>query len=547
MAAFKEHIERGNQLFSKRGSLMTLWQEIEDNFYPEREGFTVSKYLGEEFAAHLNSSYPLLMRRELGNSFSGMLRPRNLEWFMTSVEDEKRLTTEGRRWLEWAQKRQRRVMYQRDSGFVRATREGDHDFAAFGQCVISHEVDWSGRVPRLLYRNWHIRDVAWAERYDGNIGEVHRNWKPTILDLKKKFGGNIHNSLKNKTGKDLHREIKCREVVIPAEEYDGEKHERQPMQPFVRLIIDIENEFLMEAKGQWTLGYTIPRWQTVSGSQYAYSPATVAGLPDARLIQAVTLTLLEAGEMAVRPAMLAVQEAIRSDYNLYPGGITFADADYDERLGDVFRPIAQDKSGLPWGMEFAQDIRGMLATAFFLNKLTLPPAGAKEMTAFETSKRIEEYIREALPLFEPMENDYNGQMCEDTFEIMMRAGWFGAPSTVPKELLGQDVKFLFESPLHDAIERQKGAHFLEAKELLEHAIAMDPTAIVDLDVRTAYRDALHGVSTPSTWLIDQDTANKKAAEMVAQQVEMMNLSRAGNAGVAMQEVGAGAEAIGAEA
>jgi hypothetical protein len=54
----------------------------------------------------------------------------------------------------------------------------------------------------------------------------------------------------------------------------------------------------------WSLIYVIPRWQTVSGSQYAYSPATVAALPDARLIQAMTLTFFEAGEKATNPPMV---------------------------------------------------------------------------------------------------------------------------------------------------------------------------------------------------------------------------------------------------
>jgi hypothetical protein len=55
---------------------------------------------------------------------------------------------------------------------------------------------------------------------------------------------------------------------------------------------------LIHAMPVWTGFYRIPRWQTVSGSQYSYSPATVAALPDARLIQAMTFTLLEAGEKA---------------------------------------------------------------------------------------------------------------------------------------------------------------------------------------------------------------------------------------------------------
>ena len=50
-----------NDLFS-RGSLLSLWQNIADNFYPERAEFTLSRTLGEEFADHLSTSYPVLAR-----------------------------------------------------------------------------------------------------------------------------------------------------------------------------------------------------------------------------------------------------------------------------------------------------------------------------------------------------------------------------------------------------------------------------------------------------------------------------------------------------
>lgn len=533
----KTLIDRAEHYFGKRSSVLSLWQEISEQFYPERAQFTRTHYMGEEFAANLNTSYPLIVRRELGNSFSAMLRPRDQNWFEITVEHPERLDQAGKQWLEWASGVQRRAMYDRLTQFVRATKEADNDFAAFGQCVISREIDM--REQTLLYRCWHLRDVCWIERYNGTIGEVYRRWKPTARELNKLFPKTVHENVTKALEKEPHREFNCLHVVIPSEDYDNPKLKRYP---WVSIYIDVDNKTLLQETGSWSRIYTIPRWQTVSGSPYAYSPATVAGLPDARLIQAMTLTLLEAGEMAVRPAMIATKEAIRSDIAIYPAGITWVDAEYDEKMGEVLRPITQDLRGMPIGRDMQADAREMLAQAFYLNKLSLPPPD-REMTAYETGQRIQEYIRQALPLFEPMETEYNTALCDDTFEALLRTGAFGSPQDLPDSLRGADIRFQFESPLHQAIERQKGQQFLESKQLIDQAVTLDPVAGQLIDVQTALRDALNGVGVPAAWIRTEDQmqqiSDQHAAEQQAQTV-MQNMQQAGQAA---QALGAAQESL----
>lgn len=48
--------ELAGNLFDKRGPLMSLWQEIAEQFYPERADFTTTRSVGEDYAAHLSSS-----------------------------------------------------------------------------------------------------------------------------------------------------------------------------------------------------------------------------------------------------------------------------------------------------------------------------------------------------------------------------------------------------------------------------------------------------------------------------------------------------------
>lgn len=513
-------IERGMGLFSDRKAITTLWQEIAENFYPQRADFTIKRYIGEEFAEHLYSSYPLMVHRDLANSFAAMLRPRAKEWFDISVEeDESDLSHAAKMWLQWATKRMRLTMYDRRAQFIRATSEGDADFAAFGQCCISREINWWAEVPHLLYRNWHLRDVAWAEQADGTIGEIYVKWKPSIKVLKQ-MQMNLHREVEKKEIKDNLSTVDCMRLCVSTDVYEGQSGQGKGFK-YMDVYLDVQNMHIMKEFGTMSHGFTLPRWQTVSGSQYAYSPATVAGLPDARLLQAMSLTLLEAGEMSVRPPMIATQDAVRGDIQLYSGGITWADSEYDGRKMDVLRPLNQDRKGLPQGFEQRDNQMMMIAEAFYINKLTLPPPTG-DMTAFEVGQRVEEYVRAALPLFEPMEHEYNGQLCEDTFDALLRAGTFGSVQDMPPDLQGRNVQFRFISPLHDAIERKEASTFMESSELLRTALEMDPNSMTLLDVSSSLRSALEGIGVQHKHIRTEkqvDSINKANAEMARLQEE----------------------------
>jgi hypothetical protein len=436
----------------------------------------------------------------------------------------------ARAWLEWASGVQRRAMYDRASRFTRAAKESDHDVAAFGQSVKTVELNRAGNG--LLYRCWHLRDVAWAENAEGEIDTVHRKWRPSVAALVQTYGERVHSKVTDRMvgpNKAPHAEIDCRHIVMPAELYDGAFPGKGQV-PWVEIVIDVENRHLIEVTGLATRKYIIPRWQTVSGSPYSFSPATVCALPDARLLQAMTRCLLEAGEKFTNPPMLAVQEAIRSDISIYAGGITWVDAEYDERLGEVLRPLSQDRGGMPIGFEMRGDVMRMIQEAFFISKLTLPQRGP-EMTAYEVGQRVQDYIRQAAPLFEPLEDEDNAATCEATFELLLRHGAFGPPDSMPQSLRGADIEFRFQSPLHDAIERQKGQKFIEARTLLAETAQLDPSVAGQIDVATAMRDVLGAIGVPALWLRSEEEA-AELAQAQQQEAETAKL---------LEGLGAGAE------
>lgn len=489
----EELVALANDMFKGQWPLLSLWQTIADHFFPERADFTFVRNVGIELSDTLVDSYPILVRRDLGNSFHAMLRQG--DWFKMSVVDKPDYM--GQAWLDFATKRQKEFIENRKSGFVKSTKQGDHDYAAFGQCVLS--VEMNRRHDGLLFRNWHLRDCAWSDDEAGNVDMLARKWEPSVRDLHRWFKEeNLHTNVREKLKDKPNEKVSVYHLAIPVDMYGEEEWESRGFS-YVSVFVDIKNNHVIEDIPQRHFMYIVPRFQTISGSPYAYSPATVVGLPDARTLQAMTHTLLEAGERYARPPLIGTQKVVRGDVDLQADGITWVDKDYDEKMGAALRPLAQDRGGFPIGLELRNDMMEVLRSAFYLNKLSLPETN-KEMTAYEIQERMKQFRRENLPLFAPLESEYNGRICETAFDVMMQHGLFGSPADIPQSLRSKEVQFKFVSPLSESEEEEKVNRLKVISSLLADVYEYDNAVLQNLDFDTAFRDAVAGTKAPTTWL-----------------------------------------------
>lgn len=513
----KELMKRGNKLFEQKAPFDSLCQEIASNFYAARADFTTQINLGDEFASHQVDSYPELVRRDLANAFASMLRPSNQQWFEAHVDDELEQNREVRAYLEYMTKVTSRILYDPASNMRRTAAEADNDLAAFGNAVFSI-VDNKNR-DGIVMRPWHLRDCAWAEDEIGNVSAMHRKQKITLTNLARQFGASkVPMKWRNKLDKDPLCEVTIRHCAIEKNNYEpyGSKKTFGGT-PFVSVWYTEDGDLLGEMP-EPLMPYVVPRWAKVSTSQYAFSPATIIALPNARLIQRMMLTLIEAAEKTVDPPLVATHEAIKSEVDLSAGGITWVDREYDERLGEAIRPLNLGRNvGL--GVDILERQRQMLAEAFYLSKINLPQS--REKTAYETARLVEEYVRNALPLFEPLEDEYNSTLLDAVMSRALRLGAYGPPDMIPEPLRGQDVRFRFVNPLREAMAKRKVMAFQESTAILAAAAQLKPETLAEVDMNTMLRDALHGAGAPAGWFKSDEA---KAAEVQAMN-QMSNMQK----------------------
>lgn len=407
--------------FSSRSAVMSLWQNLSDQFYPERSGFTVVQESKDEFASHLMTSFPVICRRELGDAFSSMLR--RDEWFAprTLIPDIDKDLENRAFFDERLAPAMRRVMSDQKAGFARATTEVDHDIATFGNGVMS--VDFNRHRSGLLYRAWHLRDVCWTQDETGEVNAVFHKMKLAASEIMRRWGEKIDNDeIKKAAVEDPGKEFEIHRYVVSSEMMDDEKLAKWP---FVSMFLDPKKAGqgdceCLEMAGSPDAIYIIPRWKILSGSQYGFSPAAQIALADARMIQEMVCILLESGQKSIDPAVILNRNVFREDFDFEPSGITMADLDGDGDIRKAYAELQSDRSGMGQWMQQVASVRQDLEVVWYRNLLRMP-ATSRDMTAYEVSEVVNDHLRQTLPLFQPIEHEWSFRICDMTLTRMLQA------------------------------------------------------------------------------------------------------------------------------
>ena len=505
----KELVRQGTSLFTKKRGWDELCQEIAENNYPMRADFTSPFTLGEDFSEDLMDSYPVQARETLGNAPNAMLRQG--EWFKAGTGiDEIDEDKANAQWFEATTDRFRTLVYDRRANFVRATNEADQDWVAFGNPVLS--VEESPTRDHFLFRDWHPRDCAWMENGAGKVDHLQRKMTQSARNIKRRWGKTAHPDIIKACTDDPTKEFNIRHIVMPTDDLYGDdrkKRKQYAKMPFLSLYVDVDHEMILGEGGLPVFNYVVARWRTVSNCLQGFSPASINSLPDQRMLQALSRIILEQGEKAIDPPTVAKGEIFRDAVNLYAGGLTYVDLEDDQKIQDVMQSL-ETGAGLSFGMEMKQDVRQLIAEAFLLNKLFLP--NVREMTAYETQQRMDEYRRAALPFFGPIESEYHLPLLDAAFQLAIHNRQFNFDD-MPDALADQDVTFTFDSPLNTVEGRKNVAAYQESVQIIAAAAEFDNSIPARYDFKKMTEDAVRGTGAPSDW--EQDEAVVQSEEEAA--------------------------------
>lgn len=544
----KDLCSRSAKRFSARSHLDSLRQEVARNFFPWLASWTTEMNLGEDLASDLVDGSPLIIARDFIGQIGAMLRPPGKQWFWhrTEIEDINN-DIECRSYLDWRSRQMMRIIFDRVTGAKRALKQADEFFGGFGDAVLS--VDLSAAQDSLRVRSYHVKDAVWSVGPDNRIDTIARkeaiSARNMIARFKMRGDKGVHEAVDAAAVTDPDHIFQIEHHVLPARDYYGSDKKKG----FVSVWIDVSNEHILREVDQKTFRYVVPRWVTLPHSAYGLSMATTIALPDARLIQQQALAILEAAEKQVNPPLIATTDAIRGDVAMMSGGITWVDKAYDERTGDPLRALDMGKNfGL--GVDSLMRTEQQLNRAFYLDVLRMPDTRRTKSTA-EVQFLIDEYIRAALPLFEPMQTEYNEAFLYECDQLIDLAGGY-AEREMPEQVKRAGMQYIWDNPLSDMQERQKAQMVGEVSQLGQTIAALEAAAsqvpsLKQVDAAKMFRESVMAIGG-SAWLMSEEDAAKAAAE--GQQANAMkemaaaapDIAKVVDSGVGAAEAAAGIEA-----
>jgi hypothetical protein len=131
------------------------------------------------------------------------------------------------------------------------------------------------------------------------------------------------------------------------------------------------------------------------------------------------------------------------------------------------------------------------------------------MTAFQAGQIVQEYIRGALPLFEPMEQERNGGMCEETFEVLYNNGAFGSRSTSCRGRCATPTSTSLREP---AARRDRAAEGHQVPRVQADRGRGDRARSIGLahpGREGILRDVANGIRVPAKWLRTEEQVDRR--------------------------------------
>ena len=464
-AYVEQECRRYKVMDSNRANWRSLWEDCARFGAPRRMGAIGPRQDGDRrVTPQIYNPIGINCTQTLAAALHGSMMNPATKWLNIRLADDKLDETDAaKQWTNGVSKRISNTLASPNTAFHTNANQFLEDLASLGTAVM-----YCGqqRTGPLFVRTYPIYECCIDENEYGFIDTVLRDGMYTVRQMVNIWGDNCPKVVREAYDKgnytDKHKVL---HVAGPrADKYrDYSKRTRDNM-PIALCYIFEKEQHLLEESGAEEMPYVVARWWVASGEIYGRSPLMTA-LPQIKVSNIATKTVMDASEKAVNPPLTVPHEGLVGPVRSSPGGLTYLRN--KQEIGQI-----PTSSTLAYSSEYIQQIDNNIRTTMFVDQVQF--VGDFKMTATEVIQRRTERMRLLGPVLGRLETEFLNPFITRVFGIQARQNVYEKP---PREIMDADLRIEYQSPLARAQKSQIAQGFQQVLALIEPLAKVLPPQI----------------------------------------------------------------------
>ena len=471
-----ELIRRCDELASDRATWESHWEEIAKRVFPRQAFFTSKGTAGQRNTYEMFDATAALALERYAAVIESMLTPRTQKWHQLTVSDDDLSERHDVKvYLDAVTSILFRSRYAAQANFASQIHECYMSNGAFGS---SSMFITENPGKHLIYRAVHLGETYYSENASGVVDTVFRKFELTARQAVQMFGYDKC-SQRVKDAYDKKKETAKFEfihAVMPNEDIKPGRKDYKGM-PIYSAYVAIADKHLIVESGFRTFPYAIGRNVTAPREIYGRSPAMTI-LPDIKMLNAMSRTIIRAAEKAVDPPLLLADDGALQPFSLRSGALNYGTLSHDGT--DLVKALNTGSHRFDIGMELMNQKRQIINDAFLVTLFQIL-VETPTMTATEAMIRAQEKGALLAPTGGRLQSEFLGPMIQREIDILARAG---ALPPMPQVLIDAGVDLIdieYTSPLAKAQRADEGVAIMRTLEAVTPLAQIDPAVLKVFD------------------------------------------------------------------
>lgn len=448
----------------------TLWQDCVDYIVPHRQSFTRVDTPGTNRNRYIYDSTATNANEKFANAVLGNTSDPTGRWFsMEAIKWEANQNEDFRAWLDIVENAIYHVL--KFSSYYAAKHELNIEMGAFGTGVMLVEETQDDNI--INFRTIPLAQICLGEDAQGKVNRVCRKFCLEPAQVLQEFptiDADYKQELIKLAGNQFDTKIEIINAVYAKESgYPGENS----LKPFVSVYFDKAKGNILGLDGYFESPYIVTRWNRLPGEVYGRGPGLTA-LADIKMLNAMAKTIIEAGQKAVNPPLIAPSDSFIGKIKVSPGAINFVRRGYRDTQNTI-SPM-QFGGNFQLGLQQTQQIQRQIQEVYMID-LIMDDKRA-EMTATEAQQREAARMKIMAPQLGRLHHEFFSPLLSRIYAILRRREVIPPP---PEGFEGEEFAPRYVSPLAKAQKLGEMANIQNGLQQLSLIAPIDPTVMQKID------------------------------------------------------------------